>query len=51
MASILFLTQVFLLWVVLQKEYRKQNWGMNIVKIKKTVKIVEKEVKNLARGR
>jgi len=34
--------------VVLEKEYRKQNWGMNIVKI---MKIVNKMVENLTRGR
>ena len=27
-----------------EKEYKKQNWGINIVKI---VKIVDKEVENL----
>ena len=43
-----FLTQIFLLLVVLEKEYRKQNWEMNIVKI---VKIVDKVVENLTRGR
>ena len=31
-----------------EKEYRKQNWEMNIVKI---VKIVDKVVENLTRGR
>ena len=37
-----FLTQIFLLWVILEKEYRKQNRRMNIVKIMKNVdKVVE----------
>ena len=25
-----FLTQIFLQWIVLEKEYKKQNWGMNL---------------------
>ena len=39
--------------VVLEKEYRKQNWGMDIVKIVKIVDkvdTVDKEVENLTRG-
>ena len=32
-----FLTQIFLLCVVLKKEYRKQNQRMNIVKFMKIV--------------
>ena len=43
-----FLTQIFLQLVVLEKEYRKQNSRMNIVKI---VKIVKKVVENLTQGR
>ena len=43
-----FLTQIFLQMVVLEKEYRKQSREMNIVKI---MKIVDKVVKNLTRGR
>ena len=43
-----FLIQIFLHLVVLEKGYRKQNQGMNIVKI---VNKVDKEVKNLTRGR
>ena len=43
-----FLTQIFLQLVVLEKEYRKQNWEMNIVDI---VKIVDKVVENFTRGR
>ena len=43
-----FLTQIFLLWVILEKEYRKQNRRMNIVKI---MKIIDKVVKNLTRGK
>ena len=39
-----FLTQIFLLLVVVEKEYRKQNQGMNIMKI------VDKVVENLTRG-
>ena len=46
-----FLTQIFLQWVGLEKEYRKQNRGMNIVKIVNKVGTVDKEVKNLTRGR
>ena len=40
-----FLTQTFLQLVVLEKEYRKKNRKMNIVKI------VDKVVENLTRGR
>ena len=43
-----FLTQIFLQWAGLEKEYRKQNRGMNIVKI---VDKVDKEAENLTRGR
>ena len=43
-----FLTQIFLQWEVLEKEYRKQNWEMDIVEM---VKIVDKVVKNLTKGR
>ena len=43
-----FLIQIFLQLVVLEKEYRKQNLGTNIVKI---IEIVDKEVENLTRGR
>ena len=43
-----FLTQIFLQLVVLEKEYRKQNWETNTVKI---VKIVDKVAKNFTRGR
>ena len=46
-----FLTRIFLQLVVLEKEYRKQNWEMNIVKIVDTVDKVDKEVENLTRGR
>ena len=42
--SILFLTRIFLQLVVLEKEYRKQNWEMDIVKI------VDKVVENLTQG-
>ena len=42
-----FLIQIFLQLVALEKEYRKQNREMNIVKI---VKIVDKVVENLTRG-
>ena len=45
-----FLIQFFLQLVVLEKEYRKQNWGMNIVKIVK-IEIVDKEVENFTSGR
>ena len=41
--SILFFNLDFSSWVVLAKEYRKQNQGMNIVKI---VKIMDKVVEN-----
>ena len=40
-----FLTRIFLQLVVLKNEYRKQNQGMNIVKI------MDKVVENLTRGR
>ena len=40
-----FLTHIFLQWLVQEKEYRKQNWAMEIVKI------MDKVVKNLTRGR
>ena len=46
--SILFSNSDFFQSVVLEKEYRKKNWEMNIVKI---VKIVDKVVENLALGR
>ena len=39
------LTRIFLQLVVLEKEYRKQNWGMNIVKA------VDNVVENLTRRR
>ena len=44
--SILFSNSDFFQWVVQEKEYRKQNWGMEIVKI---MKIVDKVVKNWTR--
>ena len=47
-ASILFSSTKFLQLVVLEKEYRKQNWRMNIVKI---VKIMDKVVENLTWGK
>ena len=40
-----FLARIFLQWVGLEKKHRKRNHGMYIVKI------VEKKVKNLTRGR
>ena len=40
-----FLTQIFLPLVVLEKEYREQNWEMKIVKI------VDRVVENLTWGR
>jgi len=43
-----FLIQIFLLWVVLKKEYREQNHGINIVEF---VEIVEKVDENLTRGK
>ena len=43
-----FLAQIFLQWVGLEKEYRKPNRGMNIVKI---VDKVDKKVENLTRER
>ena len=45
-ASIFFLTRIFLQLVVLEKECRKQNWGIYIVKI---VKIVDNVVENFTR--
>ena len=42
-----FLTQIFLQWVGLEKKYRKQNQGMNIVKI---VDKVDKEDKLVGLG-
>jgi len=43
-----FLIQIFLQLVGLEKEYRKRDWEMKIVKI---VKIVDKVVENLTQGR
>ena len=43
-----FLIQIFLQWIVLEKEYKNQNWGMNIVGI---MKIVDKMVENLTQRR
>ena len=43
-----FLTQIFLLCVVLKKEYRKQNQGMNIVIF---IKIMDRVVENLTQRR
>ena len=43
-----FLALIFLQWEVQKKEYRKQNWGVEIVEI---VKNVDKVVENLTRGR
>ena len=41
-----FLTRIFLQWVGLEKEYRKQNQGMNIVKIMDKVDREDKLVEN-----
>ena len=46
-----FLTQIFLQWEVLEKEYRMQNWEMDIVKLVDKMDTRDKEVKNLTRGR
>ena len=46
MASILFLAWIFLQWVGLEKEYSKQNQGMNIVKIVDKVDKEDKLVEN-----
>ena len=45
-----FLAQIFLQWVCLEKEYRKQNRGMNIVKIGDKVDKEDKLVANWTRG-
>ena len=39
-----FLARFFLQWVGLEKEYRKQNRGVNIIKIMDKVDTVDKEV-------
>ena len=41
-----FLTQIFLQWVGVEKEYRKQNRRMNIVKIMDKADKEEKLVEN-----
>ena len=41
-----FLAQIFLQWVGLEKEYRKQNRGMNIMKIVDKVDKEDKLVEN-----
>jgi len=46
-----FLAQIFLQWVGLEKEYRKGDWGLNIVRFVDKVDTVDKEVENLTRGR
>ena len=51
MASILFSNSDFFQCVGLEKEYRKQNWRMNIVKILDKVDKEDKLVENWTRGR
>ena len=46
-----FLARIFLQWVGLKKEYRKQNQGVNIVKIVDKVDKEDKLVKNWTRWR
>jgi len=46
-----FLARIFLQWVGLEKEYRKQNREMNIVKIMNKVDKGDKLDENLTRGR
>ena len=43
-----FLIQISLQLVILEKEYRKRNWGMRFVD---KVDMVDKEVENLTQGR
>ena len=46
-----FLSRISFQWVSLKKEYRKQNWGMNIVKIMDKVDKEDKLVENWTRRR
>ena len=46
-----FLAHIFFQWVGLEKEYRKQNWKKNIVKIMNKVDKEDKLVEKVTRGR
>ena len=46
-----FLAQIFLQWVGLEKEYRKRDRGLNVMRFVDKVDTVDKEVENLTRRR
>ena len=46
-----FLTRIFLQWEVQEKKYRKKNWEMKIMRFVDKVDTMDKEIKNLTRGR